>query len=143
MFEQEKRGRQRWCPGSNSQAPKHGGEAFTSSPFPGVFPGGDTYPAPGRVPEIAAGAGAGPGGRAAATAPRCCRISPCKVSPGQVGNRFPLTRVPPKTLRSLTFMSLMMVWKSPPSALHSFSITASIFLARAHWRRQKLLQFHY
>lgn len=27
-------------------------------------------------------------------------------------------------------MSLMMVWKRPPSALHSFSITASIFPAR-------------
>lgn len=26
-------------------------------------------------------------------------------------------------------MSLMMVWKRPPSALHSFSITASIFPA--------------
>lgn len=28
-------------------------------------------------------------------------------------------------------MSLMMVWKRPPSALHSFSITASIFPAPA------------
>lgn len=62
---------------------------------------------------------------------------------GPDGERFPLTWVPPKTLQSLTFMSLMMVWKSPPSALHSFSITASIFLTRAHWRRQKPLQFHY
>lgn len=36
-----------------------------------------------------------------------------------------------------TFMSLIMVWKRPPSALHSFSITASIFPApagRAHAR---------
>lgn len=32
--------------------------------------------------------------------------------------------------RRPTFMSLMMVWKRPPSALHSFSITASIFPAR-------------
>lgn len=27
----------------------------------------------------------------------------------------------------LTFMSFMMTWKSPPKALHSFSIPASIF----------------
>lgn len=27
----------------------------------------------------------------------------------------------------LTFMSFMMSWKSPPKALHSFSIPASIF----------------
>lgn len=33
--------------------------------------------------------------------------------------------------RRPTFMSLMMVWKRPPSALHSFSITASIFPAAA------------
>lgn len=28
---------------------------------------------------------------------------------------------------SFTFMSFMMSWKSPPKALHSFSIPASIF----------------
>lgn len=28
---------------------------------------------------------------------------------------------------NFTFMSFMMDWKSPPKALHSFSITASIF----------------
>lgn len=30
-------------------------------------------------------------------------------------------------MRFLTFMSFMMSWKSPPKALHSFSIPASIF----------------
>lgn len=30
-------------------------------------------------------------------------------------------------IRFLTFMSFMMSWKSPPKALHSFSIPASIF----------------
>lgn len=42
--------------------------------------------------------------------------------------------LPPLSPLPLTFMSLMMVWKSPPSALHSFSITASIFLAREEAR---------
>lgn len=73
------------------------------------------------------------GGRAAAS-PRCGCTARGEVSPGQVGRRFP-SPVLPHSPQPLTFMSLMMVWKSPPSALHSFSITASIFLARAHRSR--------
>lgn len=34
----------------------------------------------------------------------------------------------------LTFMSFMMIWKSPPKALHSFSIPASILPPRKHTR---------
>ncbi len=34
----------------------------------------------------------------------------------------------------LTFMSFMMIWKSPPKALHSFSIPASILPPQKHTR---------
>lgn len=43
------------------------------------------------------------------------------------------------TVLHVTFKSPMIVWKSPPSALHSLSITVSIFsgvnrnLKRSHW----------
>lgn len=63
-----------------------------------------------ELPQVASSHGAGEGGPGG----RRWRGSPAARS------EQPRPRCP-------TFMSLMMVWKRPPSALHSFSITASIF----------------
>lgn len=38
----------------------------------------------------------------------------------------------------LTFMSFMMIWKSPPKALHSFSIPASILPHAPRWHLSSL-----
>lgn len=62
--ESEKRGRERWCPGSNSQAPNHGGKAFTSSPFPGGSPRRGHVPSPGQGPRAGSSSSSRTRGRA-------------------------------------------------------------------------------
>lgn len=75
------------------------------------------------------------GGRAGDTrvsgAPAGGRRPRCRRRLGGLRERgSPAARSEQPRPRRPTFMSLMMVWKRPPSALHSFSITASIFPAR-------------
>lgn len=46
---------------------------------------------------------------------------------------FPALVIKSSQIGQLLFMSPMTVWKSPPRALHSFSITASIFQDQLQW----------
>lgn len=74
--------------------------------------GEQVTPGPPELPQVAGSHGAG-------------------VGPGEPRWRgSPAGRSEQPRPRRPTFISLMMVWKRPPSALHSFSITASIFPAR-------------